>query len=335
MKTKEPKQKKKRGRPKKAKTEVARKEKSLKGVPIEDLFSVPEHDGHLTRVSSLEVIDIPIDELIPSEWNPNEQKIETFNELVESIKEHGCDQPLIVVESKQEPSKYQIVGGEHRWRAMQALGLEYVPVVIKKDWDELKQKIECIRRNILTGELNHEKFTALVNSIIHEHDIGLENVSDLMGFASYAEFAANYLQSEEEKREKLLNNIDVAVDEAEAKLSHVDNLSLILQYLHTHFKHHLDGDFMYFMYRRRMHSYVKLNKEGKKAVDNMMTYLKNVGLEQAGDSLVYHGENINDFIAMAINNELARRNVDFKELEKLATDEQQKIKDIENEDDFS
>jgi len=50
-------------------------------------------------------------------------------DLVESIKEHGILEPLVVAHT---PAGYQIIAGERRWRASKIVGLKTVPVIIKE-----------------------------------------------------------------------------------------------------------------------------------------------------------------------------------------------------------
>ncbi|TXH03725.1 MAG: ParB/RepB/Spo0J family partition protein [Candidatus Moraniibacteriota bacterium] len=54
---------------------------------------------------------------------------ETVADLVESIKEHGILEPLVLAHT---PAGYQIIAGERRWRASKIVGLTHVPVVIKE-----------------------------------------------------------------------------------------------------------------------------------------------------------------------------------------------------------
>lgn len=54
---------------------------------------------------------------------------ESLSELVESIKEHGILEPLVVAKT---PAGFQIVAGERRWRAAKLAGLKTVPSVIKE-----------------------------------------------------------------------------------------------------------------------------------------------------------------------------------------------------------
>ncbi len=59
---------------------------------------------------------------------------EQLAELVDSIKEHGIIQPLIV--RKADDDKYELIAGERRWRASGILGLEKVPAIIREASDK-------------------------------------------------------------------------------------------------------------------------------------------------------------------------------------------------------
>ena len=61
-------------------------------------------------------------------------KRQQLAELVDSIKEHGIIQPLIV--RKTESGKYELIAGERRWRASGILGLSTVPAIIRKASDK-------------------------------------------------------------------------------------------------------------------------------------------------------------------------------------------------------
>jgi ParB family chromosome partitioning protein len=51
-----------------------------------------------------------------------------LQELVDSIRQHGIIQPLIV---RQANGRHELIAGERRWRAAQELGLTEVPVIIR------------------------------------------------------------------------------------------------------------------------------------------------------------------------------------------------------------
>ena len=75
---------------------------------------------------------------------------DSVSELVESIREHGILEPLIIAQT---PAGYQIIAGERRWRAARILKLQYVPAIIKKTSPQ--QMLEmAIVENVQRKDLN-------------------------------------------------------------------------------------------------------------------------------------------------------------------------------------
>lgn len=54
---------------------------------------------------------------------------ESLVDLVDSIREHGILEPLVVAKT---PAGYQIIAGERRWRAAKLAGLTHVPSIIRE-----------------------------------------------------------------------------------------------------------------------------------------------------------------------------------------------------------
>jgi ParB family chromosome partitioning protein len=77
------------------------------------------------RVIELEVNQIQPNPLQPRGLIPSE----SLMELVNSIKEHGVLEPLVVAHT---PAGYQIIAGERRWRAAKLAGFDHIPVIIKE-----------------------------------------------------------------------------------------------------------------------------------------------------------------------------------------------------------
>ena len=81
-------------------------------------------------------------------------KEKELEELAESIKENGILQPLVVVEM--EDGQFELVAGERRLRAAKKIGMEQVPVIVKRATDKEKA-IYSIIENIQRSDLNHFK----------------------------------------------------------------------------------------------------------------------------------------------------------------------------------
>lgn len=98
-----------------------------------------------------DVTQIPTNQLEPNPLQPRGIiNPESVSELVESIREHGILEPLIVAQT---PAGYQIIAGERRWRAARILKLPYVPAIIKKTSPQ--QMLEmAIVENVQRKDLN-------------------------------------------------------------------------------------------------------------------------------------------------------------------------------------
>lgn len=77
-----------------------------------------------------EIIQLKIDELQPNPLQPRGAITpESLVDLVDSIKEHGILEPLVIAKT---PAGFQIIAGERRWRASKLAGLTHVPVIIRE-----------------------------------------------------------------------------------------------------------------------------------------------------------------------------------------------------------
>ncbi|NIQ00614.1 MAG: ParB/RepB/Spo0J family partition protein [Nitrospinaceae bacterium] len=71
-----------------------------------------------------------IDEIVPGDTQPRKDfDDEKLDELVNSIKENGVIQPIIVQKGE---SNYEIICGERRWRASQKAGFKKIPAIVRQ-----------------------------------------------------------------------------------------------------------------------------------------------------------------------------------------------------------
>lgn len=95
--------------------------------------------------------EIDVADLVPNPYQPRKVfEPEKMKELVDSVKQHGVIQPLIVRKSG---NQYEIVAGERRWRAAKTAGLKAVPVVVR-DYDEEAMMEVAMIENIQRHDLN-------------------------------------------------------------------------------------------------------------------------------------------------------------------------------------
>ncbi|MBO4521238.1 MAG: ParB/RepB/Spo0J family partition protein [Alphaproteobacteria bacterium] len=97
---------------------------------------------------------VPLSDLEPSPFQPRHVfNQDAINDLVESIRTKGVLQPLIVRLKNGFTDKYEIVGGERRWRASQLAGLTEVPVLVKTLTDKEALEVALIE-NLQRQDLN-------------------------------------------------------------------------------------------------------------------------------------------------------------------------------------
>ncbi len=116
--------------------------------------------------------EIALSEIKP---NPNQPRKsfdeEALNELVSSIKQHGLVQPITV--RKINPSSYQIISGERRWRASNKAGLERIPAYIRQVNDEEVLELALIE-NIQREDLDAMEIAISYQRMLDELQITQE-----------------------------------------------------------------------------------------------------------------------------------------------------------------
>jgi len=122
-----------------------------------------------------------ISEIIPNKFQPRKNfDEENLNDLVNSIRERGIIQPIIVRKSEDQISKYEIIAGERRWLAAQKAGLHEVPVVITEA-DDLKSLEFAIVENVQRHDLNPLEEAQGYQRLINEFSYDQEKVSKFIG----------------------------------------------------------------------------------------------------------------------------------------------------------
>ena len=100
---------------------------------------------------------------------------EALQELIDSIRQHGIIQPLIV---RQAGTRFELIAGERRWRAAQEIGLASVPAIIRtaNDLEVLELSlIENLQRADLNPIEEAQGYARLVNEFgMRQEDIALK-----------------------------------------------------------------------------------------------------------------------------------------------------------------
>ncbi len=102
---------------------------------------------------------------------------ESLRELVDSIREQGILEPIVVAET---PAGYQIVAGERRWRAAKIAGIEKVPVVIKITTPQGMLEMAIVE-NVQREDLNPIERALAYRRLIDEFGLGTNEVAKKVG----------------------------------------------------------------------------------------------------------------------------------------------------------
>jgi ParB/RepB/Spo0J family partition protein len=226
---------------------------------------------------------LPIDAIVPNDWNPQKMDSTTFNTLVEEIEEVGFIDALTVVDL--EDGTYRIIGGEHRWRAARSIGMTELPALVlpHADWDEDTQKFVTVRLNVLKGDLDPEKFLPLYNEMVDKY--GKEAMQRLFAFSDKKALDKAIGKMREGVKETLPPELQDKFERQAKEARSVDELDEIIRRLFNEYGDTLNQSFMIFTYGKYEHIYITMNIHTKKALDKVLQYCK------------MSGADINDFIA--------------------------------------
>ena len=110
---------------------------------------------------------VPVEYLYTSELQPRRYfDPSALKSLVDSIREKGVLEPILVRANRAAADRYEIIAGERRWRAAQTAGLHEVPVIVKQldDREALEiALIENLQREDLTSIEEAEGYRRLMD----------------------------------------------------------------------------------------------------------------------------------------------------------------------------
>src|SRR5437764_2328723 len=133
-----------------------------------------------TRPEAIEsgerIHQINLANIVPSALKPRKDfGREALQELIDSIRQHGIIQPLIV---RQAGARFELIAGERRWRAAQEIGLAQVPAIIRtaNDLEVLELSlIENLQRADLNPIEDAQGYARLANECgMRQEDIALK-----------------------------------------------------------------------------------------------------------------------------------------------------------------
>jgi ParB family chromosome partitioning protein len=100
-----------------------------------------------------------------------------LHELVESIKQYGIIQPLIVT---QKNGKYELIAGERRLRAAKILGLAAVPAIVRQADEQQKLELALVE-NLQREDLNSIETAIAYRKLLDEFNLSQDKLAARVG----------------------------------------------------------------------------------------------------------------------------------------------------------
>jgi len=125
-----------------------------------------------------EVVEIDIARVKPGKYQPRlEFDKERLQELVESIKEKGVVQPVIV---RPVGGEFELIAGERRLRAAKSLGMSSVPAIVKNVNDEQALELAIVE-NVQRENLNPIEEARAYRTLNDTFDLTQDDIAKKVG----------------------------------------------------------------------------------------------------------------------------------------------------------
>lgn len=121
------------------------------------------------------ILQVEVARLRPNPWNTNSVGAQNFEKLKGSIEKLGFFKPILAREL--DGGQFEILGGEHRWRAAMEQGISAVPVISVGKISDLVAKQMSLVDNERYGEDDQVALQRLIEEIQSELDYQLSEIA--------------------------------------------------------------------------------------------------------------------------------------------------------------
>ena len=119
-----------------------------------------------------------IEDIQPNPFQPRKTfNEEPLQELVQSIREKGILQPLVV---RRKGERYELIAGERRWRAAQKAGIKEVPILVRNVSESELLELSLIE-NIQREDLNPIEEAEAYKGLAEQFHLTQEDISQKVG----------------------------------------------------------------------------------------------------------------------------------------------------------
>jgi ParB family chromosome partitioning protein len=159
--------------------------KAALGKGLSALISTPAVVAGVSRLPALaqpapgDVVNrISLDQIVPSPLQPRKEfQADQLAELMDSIREHGIIQPLIV---RRVNGRLELIAGERRFRASRELGLKELPVIVREASDKDVLEMALIE-NLQREGLNPIEEAQAYSRLAKDFNMRQEDIAQRVG----------------------------------------------------------------------------------------------------------------------------------------------------------
>jgi hypothetical protein len=189
----------------------------------------------------VKIMNLDLDQIKKREDNPNHMSPREFDLLVDNITRMGLVDPILV--RPMEDGVYEIVGGHHRYDAVQYLGWTEAlcTVITDPDFDQEEADFQLVRMNMISGKMNPAKFFDMYSKYAGKYGDAI--LQDAFGFADDAEWERLVKQVSKSLPDK---KTQAKFEEAAKEIKTIDGLSKLLNKMFTMYGDTLPTGYMVF-----------------------------------------------------------------------------------------
>ena len=148
------------------------------GKGLSALISTRPAGARLEAEPGEKIQQVDLARVVPSPLQPRKNfAAEALDELVESIRQHGIIQPLVV---RNVDGKHELIAGERRWRAAHEAGLAQVPVITRVATDLEVLELSLIE-NLQRADLNPIEEAQAYARLTNEFGMRQEDIAQKVG----------------------------------------------------------------------------------------------------------------------------------------------------------
>jgi ParB family chromosome partitioning protein len=152
--------------------------KSALGKGLSALISARPAPIRLEAEAGEKIQQVDLSRIVPSPLQPRKDFArEALTELVESIRQHGIIQPLVV---RLVGGQHELIAGERRWRAAQEAGLTQAPIITRVATDLEVLELSLIE-NLQRADLNPIEEAQAYARLSNEFGMRQEDIAQKVG----------------------------------------------------------------------------------------------------------------------------------------------------------